>query len=146
MDEHGGARAIKRAGGRPILSLDELLSEAEAATLAIAYLDDLSGYDLTWASNVAKQAWAHLHEALAAEGNAQWLNELRPFVAGGSTTPPNQEEVGSRLGVPVATLRTLLSRLHQRYRKSLRMEVASTDSHPADVDDEMRYLHRTLTS
>jgi RNA polymerase sigma-70 factor (ECF subfamily) len=145
-DEHGRARAIKRGGGRPILSLDEYLPEAEAGMLALADLDDVSGYDLTWALNITKRAWEHLNQVLAAEGKAQWLHELKPFVAGGSATPPNQEELASRLGVPVATLRTWLSRLRQRYRNSLRMEVASTVSDPADVDDELRYLHRILLS
>jgi len=60
--------------------------------------------------------------------------------------PPDQGEVAARLGVPIATFRTWLSRLRERYRESLRMEVASTVSDPADVDDELGYLYRILTS
>ena len=82
---------------------------------------------------------------MAAEGKEQWLNELKPFIAAGPTAP-NQEEVAARLGVPIATLRTWLSRLRQRYRTLLRMEVASTVSNPADVDEELHYLHRILMS
>jgi transposase-like protein len=52
--------------------------------------------------------------------------------------------VAARLGVPVATLRTWLSRLRQRYRELLRAEVASTVSDPADVNGELHYLHRIL--
>jgi len=52
--------------------------------------------------------------------------------------------VAARLGVPIATLRTWLWRLRQRYRDSLRTEVASTVSDPADVDEELRYLHQIL--
>jgi RNA polymerase sigma-70 factor (ECF subfamily) len=85
-----------------------------------------------------------LHETLVAEGKAQWLDELKPFVAGVGAVPPNQEEVAARLGVPVATLRTWLSRLRQRYRELLRAEVANTVSDPADVNEELRYLHRVL--
>ena len=146
MDEHDRARTLKRGGGRPILSFDEHLPEVEAAMSATAHLNDVNCYDLTWALDIAARAWQRLHEAFAAEGKAQWLDDLKPFVAGGSTPPPNQEEVATRLGVPVATLRTWLSRLRQRYRDSLRMEVASTVSNPADVDEELRYLHRILTS
>jgi RNA polymerase sigma-70 factor (ECF subfamily) len=146
INEHDRARALKRGGGRQILSFDELLPEAEAAMLATADLDDVSGYDLTWASNVVTRAWQHLRETFAAEGKAQWLDELKPFLAGGTTTPPNQEEVAVRLGVPIATLRTWLSRLRQRYRDSLRVEVASTVSDPADVEEELQYLYRILMS
>jgi len=146
MDEHDRARTLKRGGGRPILSFDEHLPEVEAAMSATAHLNDVNCYDLAWALDIAARAWQRLHDAFAAEGKAQWLDDLKPFVAGASTPPPNQEEVATRLGVPVATLRTWLSRLRQRYRDSLRMEVASTVSSAADVDEELHYLHRILMS
>jgi RNA polymerase sigma-70 factor (ECF subfamily) len=144
MDEHGRAHATKRGGGRQIVSFEENLPEAEAAMLTMTNLDDVNSYDLTWASNIAKRSWQELHQVLIAEGTGHWLDELKPFIAGTGGTPPNQEEVAARLGVPVATLRTWLSRLRQRYRNLLRMEVASTVSDSADVDDELHYLHRIL--
>ena len=145
-NEYDRARTLKRGGGRQIISFDEHLPEAEAAMLATVHLDDVSCYDLTWASNVVKRAWRQLHEAYAAEGKAQRLAELRPFVVGGTTTPPNQEEVATRLGVPIATLRTWLSRLRQRYLDALRAEVASTVSDPAEIDGELHHLYRILMS
>jgi RNA polymerase sigma factor, sigma-70 family len=146
MDQHDRSRRIKRGGGRQILSFEENWSNLEAAMLATAHLDDVTCYDLTWASGVAKRAWQNLHRALAAEGKSQWLAELKPFIAGAGATPSTQDEVAARLGVPIATLRTWLSRLRQRYRDLLRMEVASTVSDPADVNEELRYLHRILMS
>ena len=71
-------------------------------------------------------------------------SKVRPFVAGGSLTPPNQEQAAANLGVPIATLRTWLSRLRQRYRESLRSEVSGTVSDPADVDAELRHLYQIL--
>jgi len=71
---------------------------------------------------------------------------LRPFVAGGGKTPLSQGEAAQRLGVPIATLRTWLSRLRQRYREALRAEVASTVSGPAEVDQELHYLYQILTA
>ena len=112
--------------------------------LATAHLDDVSCYDLTWASNIARRAWQHLHQVLAAEGKSQMLEELTPFIAGAGAMPSSQEEVAARLGVQVTTLRAWLSRLRQRYRDSLRTEIANTVSDPADVDEELRYLHRIL--
>jgi hypothetical protein len=50
------------------------------------------------------------------------------------------------LGVPIATLRTLLFRLRQRYRGTLRAEVANTVSDPADVDQELHYLYQILAT
>jgi DNA-directed RNA polymerase specialized sigma24 family protein len=146
INEHDRAKAIKRGGDRIILSLDELLPEAEVNMLASAHLDDVACYDLTWATSIIARTWQKLCEVLEAEGKSQWLDELRPFLAGGTATPPNQEEVAARIGVPIATLRTWISRLRQRYRDALRTEVASTVSNPADIEDELKYLYRILVS
>jgi len=137
LDEHGRVHALKRGGGRQIVSLDREVAEAEAAMLASAELNDSKSFDATWAFTIAKRSWQQLRKKLVAEGKAQWLD-------GAGATPPNQEEVAARLGVPIATLRTWLSRLRQRYRDLLRTEVANTVSDPADVDEELRYLHRIL--
>jgi DNA-directed RNA polymerase specialized sigma24 family protein len=143
-NEYDRARALKRGGGRQIVSIEEHLPEAEAAMLATAHLSDAGCYDLVWASTIVSRAWQSLQNDFVAEGEAKWLEELRPFVAGGSVVPLNQEQAALRLGVPVATLRTWLSRLRQRYRESLRMEVASTVSDPADVDQELHHLYQIL--
>jgi RNA polymerase sigma-70 factor (ECF subfamily) len=109
-----------------------------------AHLSDSRAYDLVWASNIVKRAWQHVQNAFEVEGKADQLEVLRPFVAGGGITPPNQKEAAARLGVPIATLRTWLSRLRQRYREALKMEVASTVSDAADVDQELHYLCQIL--
>jgi DNA-directed RNA polymerase specialized sigma24 family protein len=144
FDEYDRARALKRGGGRQVVSFEEHLPEAEAAMLATSHLSDAACYDVVWAANIISRAWQHLEDEFVTEGKAEWLEELRPFVAGGSVTPPSQEEAAARLRVPIATLRTWLSRLRQRYREWLRMEVASTVSDPADVDAELRHLYQIL--
>jgi RNA polymerase sigma-70 factor (ECF subfamily) len=140
VNEYNRARALKRGGGGQIVSIEEHLPEAEAAMSTTSNLSDAGCYDLVWASGILTRAWKNLQNACVAEGKAEWLEELRPFVTGGGATPPSQEETAARLGVPSATLRTWLSRLRQRYREWLRMEVASTVSNPADVDQELQYL------
>jgi RNA polymerase sigma factor (sigma-70 family) len=146
FNEYDKARALKRGGGHQILSIDELLPEAEASMMETMHLSDSAAYDLVWASNIVKRAWQNLESAFEAEGKKEWLEVLRPFVAGGGKTPLNQEEAAEKLGVPIATLRTWLSRLRQRYREALRSEVASTVSDPADVDQELHYLYQILTA
>jgi RNA polymerase sigma factor (sigma-70 family) len=146
FNEYDRARALKRGGGRQILSIDEHLPEAEASMMETMHLSDSAAYDLVWASNIVKRAWQNLENAFEAEGKAEWLEVLRPFVAGGGKTPLNQEEAAAKLGVPIATLRTWLSRLRQRYREALRTEVASTVSDQADVDQELHYLYQILTA
>jgi len=143
-NEYDRARALKRGGGHQIVSIEEHLPEAEAAMLATAHLSDAGCYDLVWASTIVSRAWDNLQTAFVTEGKAEWLDELRPFVAGGTVATPNQEQAAARLGVPIATLRTWLSRLRQRYRESLRTEVANTVSDPAEVDEELHHLYQIL--
>jgi RNA polymerase sigma-70 factor (ECF subfamily) len=143
-NEYDRARALKRGGGKQVLSIEEHLPEAEAAMLATVHLSDAGCYDLVWASNIVSRAWKNLEDEFEAEGKAEWLEELRPFVAGGSARPPSQEEAATRLRVPIATLRTWLSRLRQRFRESLRAEVGTTVSDSADIDGELRHLYQIL--
>jgi len=143
-NEYDRTRALKRGGGRQVLSIEQHLPEAEAAMLATVHLSDAACYDLAWASNIVSRAWKNLQDQFEAEGKAEWLEELRPFVAGGGMRTPSQEEAAARLGVPIATLRTWLSRLRQRFRESLRAEVGSTVSDPADIDGELRHLYEIL--
>src|SRR5256884_335982 len=146
FNEYDRARALKRGGGHQIVSIDDHLPEAEASMMDTMHLGDSAAYDLVWASNIVKRAWQQLQNAFETEGKAEWLEVLRPFVAGGGKTPLNQEEAATKLGVPIATLRTWLSRLRQRYREALRTEVANTVSDPAEVDQELHYLYQILTT
>jgi len=146
MDERDRSQTKKRGGGHQIVSIEEHLVEAEASMMDTAHLSDSRCYDLVWASNIVKRAWQHVQNAFEAEGKTEQLEVLRPFVAGGGITLPNQQEAAARLGVPIATLRTWLSRLRQRYREALRMEVASTVSDAADVDQELHYLCQILVA
>ena len=143
-NEYDRSRTLKRGGGHQIVSIDEHLVEAEASIVDTAHLSDGRCYDLVWASNIMKRAWQHLENAFEAEGKTEQLELLKPFVAGGESTPTNQQEAADRLGVPTATLRTWLSRLRQRYREAVRIEVASTVSDPANVDQELHYLCEIL--
>ena len=144
FNESDRARALKRGGGHRTVSIDEHLPEAEASMMATPHASDSRCYDVVWASNIVKRAWQHLQNAFQKEGKAEWLEVLRPFLTGGAQTVPSQEKAAAKLGVPIATLRTGLSRLRQRYREALRREVASTVSDPADVDQELHYLYQIL--
>ncbi len=138
--------ALKRGGAHQFVSFDELLPQAEAAMLATSHLSDVSSYDVAWASSVVTRAWKNVRDRFAAEGKREWVDELRPFIAGGTATPPNQEEVAKRLGTSVENFRVWLSRLRQTYRHALRAEVASTVSDPTEIDDELHYVYRILTA
>jgi RNA polymerase sigma factor (sigma-70 family) len=146
LKERERMRAIKRGGNQQFVSFDQHLPQAEASMYATSHLSDISAYDVAWASAIVARAWKSLRERCAAEGKSEWIDQLKPFVAGGTAVPSNQEEVATRLGTSVENLRVWLTRLRQRYRNALRAEVASTVSNPADIDAELHYLYQILTS
>src|SRR6266702_1129689 len=103
-------------------------------------------------SDFCEAYWPPLYAFLRLRGHAS--PEAQDLVQGffahlleqNTLSRADQEEAAQKLGVPIATLRTWLWRLRQRYREALRMEVASTVSDPADVDQELHYLHQILTA
>ena len=139
-------RAIKRGGNHQFVSFDLHLPQAEAAMHATAHLSDINAYDVAWASTIVTRAWKNVREKFVAEGKREWVDELRPFVAGGTATPLNQEEIAKRLKTSVENLRVWLTRLRQRYRHALRAEVATPVSNPAEIDAELHYIYQILTS
>ena len=138
--------ALKRGGGKQIVSFDEQLIDAEAAMHATRHLSEVTSYDAAWASSILARAWKNVRERFVAEGKREWFDALRPLAGGGTAPPPDQQEVAQRLGTTVENLRVALSRLRQRYRHALRAEVASTVSDPKDINNELHYLYQVLTS
>lgn len=143
-DEHDRAQAFKRGGGKQIVSMEDHLAQAESALLTATRVEPAICYDQLWAATLVSRAWDQLSNSYATEGKAQLLEQLKPFVVGGSAKPPDQSEVATRLGIPVATVRTSLLRLRQRYREALRLEVARTVSETSEIDEELHYLFRLL--
>ena len=142
-NEYDRAQTLKRGGANRIVSMSDELTAAEAALVTMSGLDETGCYDQAWVATLVSRAWERLESKYLAEGKSRLLQELKPFLFGG-TVMPDQEEIAARLNIPFATLRTLLRRLRQRYRESLREEVARTVAAPSEVDEELRYLHRLL--
>ena len=137
-NEYDRSQTLKRGGGQQVVSMDDQLVAAEASLVASNPLDDTHSYDHAWVATLVSRSWEQLQSEFAAEDKAQTLAELKPFLLGG-TTLPSQEEVAKRLNLPFATFRTVLRRTRQRYRDTLRQEVARTVVDPAQVDEELRY-------
>jgi RNA polymerase sigma-70 factor (ECF subfamily) len=142
-NEYDRHQTLKRGGGKQLFSLEDQFAATEAALVGVSRLNDTASYDQAWLTTLVSRAWQHLERECVAEGKEQILQELAPYLRGGSLIP-DQQEIAARLKVPFATLRTILRRLRLRYREILRQEVARTVSDPSQIDDELRYLHRLL--
>ena len=142
-DEHDRASARKRGAGQPLISLDELGAEARYALepAEVASPDKL--FERRWATTVLEQAWTLLAAEYAAEGKAELFHELRRFNSA-QETAPGYAEAAAKLGLPENTVKSLVLRMRHRYRALLRREIAQTVAHPAEIDEEIRYLLQVL--
>ena len=136
-------QAIRRGGGYQFVSLDQEKAEAfyDAARATDATAERL--FELRWAKRLTALALISLREELQAEGKLQLFEELKSFLAGGSVIP-SYDEASARTGLPRATVKTHVHRLRQRYRESVRREIARTVSAPDEIDQELRYLCNVL--
>ncbi len=141
-------RAIKRGGNCKFLLLEKEIEGAESmaanGSTAIA-LDEEQQYEQRWAASLVSHALERVRREFGSVSKKGLFEGLKPFLSGGIGLPAH-EEVAARLGMPVETLRSHLSRLRARYRLFLREEVARTIGPADDVDEELRYLRSVLTA
>ena len=144
-DQRDRDQALKRGGGRQIVSMHDPLVEQEAAMFVGADTHDPKDYDRAWATALVRRTWEQLRQSFAEEDKSELFDNLKWLILGGAETPTSHDQLAARLHLPVATLRTHLHRMRGRYRDLLRAEVARTVASPGDVNSEMHYLFELLT-
>jgi RNA polymerase sigma-70 factor (ECF subfamily) len=143
-------RALKRGGNYEFVLLDEKIHAVETlyaceSRCVAMTLDEEQHYEQSWATALVACALERIEAEFGNEHKTRLVSALKPFLTGGVGLP-SQEEVASRLEIPVETLRSHLSRLRARYRELLREEVARTIGVAEDVDEELHHLCRILTA
>jgi RNA polymerase sigma-70 factor (ECF subfamily) len=142
------ARAAKRGGDYEFVLLDDEVEAAEALyrrASSSVKSDEEQQYEQTWATALVARALERTEEEFHRGPKARLFHALKPFLSGGVGLP-SQDEVATRLGVSIDTLRSHLSRLRARYRELLREEVTRTIGIAEDVDEELRHLCSIITT
>lgn len=138
--------ARKRGGDYEFVFLEGEIDAAEtlyAAQPSGGVLDEERHYEHCWASALVKCALTRLSAEFSDGRKARLFEELKPFLCGGAGLP-GQETIACRLGIPISTLRSHLSRLRARYGKLLREEVARTIGRNDDLEEELRHFRNLL--
>ncbi|MCX8091940.1 MAG: sigma-70 family RNA polymerase sigma factor [Verrucomicrobiae bacterium] len=138
-NEWDRARAQKRGGGAPHLSLDWQTADTQFQLAAAHELSPDRAFDREWALALLAKVLERLRAECEIEGRARQFAELRPFL---TTDVPEMShaEVARRLGLDETAVRVAVHRLRKRYRQLLRQEIAQTLSDTAMVDEELRAL------
>lgn len=143
-DERDRARAVKRGGGKTILSLDAQEAEGRYLREAAHDLTPEKIFERRWALTLLDRVIARLREEYAAAGKADRFAALKTFLPGELATG-TYAEAAARLGLAEGTVKWEMNQLKKRYRELLLAEIAHTVSSPDQIDDEARHLIAVLS-
>lgn len=142
MNMSRNAAAQKRGGGASTLALDDL----PETTHTVHQPEDDSTFDKNWSLILCGRAMKSLEESYARRNKAALLEALKPSLILNMEVQP-YAQIGSQFGVAEAQIKIEVHRMRRRLADFLRAEVAATlgaDATAAEIEDETRYLVRTL--
>lgn len=140
---HDRERALKRGGGRTLVSIDALSAESRFGGEPAHDATAERLFDRQWALTLLDRALAALDAAMARSGKRPLYEKLRPSLLGQEDAPPYQA-VARDLGLSEGAVKMAAHRFRARYRESLRGEIARTVADPVDIDAEIRHLLTVL--
>lgn len=142
-DERDRQNALKRGGGERHVTL-----EAPSTTSPGFEIPDPTGphaeqaFDRRWATTLLNRSLDRLQAAFAADGKEKQFEILKHWLPG--ETSMNREKACADLEMTEGAFKVAIHRLRQRFKKTVREEVAQTVADPADVTGEVRYLIEVL--
>ena len=144
VNEWARGQAIRRGGGQKLFMLDEEAAERILQQEPSSHLPSESFYDKRWAITLLERAMEILSAEYAASGKGELFVHLKKWlVAEGSLK--SYRELAGLLGMNEGAVKVAVHRLRQRFRETVRSEIAQTVASPADIDEELRFLMSALS-
>jgi RNA polymerase sigma factor (sigma-70 family) len=144
-NERDKRQAVKRGGGRQILSLDEAAAEQLYSLEPVEPGSPEKLFDQRWAATLVDGVLARLREEYRARGKAQLLAQLEPGLTQ-EALPGRYAEWATVLQLNEGAVRVALHRLRRRFGELLREEITQTVANPAEVDEEIRHLFTSISA
>jgi RNA polymerase sigma factor (sigma-70 family) len=138
-NERDRERALKRGGGRRLVSLDAERAEERLAAEPRDPATPETLFERNWAQTVIGRVHERLEQEAARRGTTERLSRLRPFLSG-SEPEGTYAAIAREWGVGESAVRVALHRLRRQYAAALRQEIGRTVESLPEIDDEIRYL------
>jgi RNA polymerase sigma-70 factor (ECF subfamily) len=138
-NERERARALKRGGGKPTLSLDARTAESRFGREPADEETPERLYERAWVRELIARTFERLGAEQERIGRAALFERLRPSLAA-EDDAPRHARVAAELGLTENAVKVAAHRLRRRFGELLREEVAGTLSDPAEVEAELRFL------
>jgi RNA polymerase sigma-70 factor (ECF subfamily) len=137
--------ALKRGGGRTIISFDGMEAEERYASEPQDLRDPERLFADAWARGLLASVRTQLAAAFAISGRADVFEALLPFLVW-DREPPSHREVAAKLGCSEAASRVHIMRLRKKFRNLLESELAATVQSPDEVAEEITWLRSVLAA
>ena len=142
-DQRDHARAAKRGGGIPLISLDEITLEEQIPLVHEFSPEQI--FDRCWATTILDQARTRLRAECAASGKSQ-LFECLEIVGREDANSLTYSQLAARLDMTTGAVKTAVSRLRERYAELVQDEIAQTLADPSQLAEEIGYLRSILSA
>ena len=138
-------RALKRGGGKTVLSFETELAEQRFGLAAESNCTPEQQFLREWTLDLLDQALLELGKEYIARAQGELFEALKDYLA--EATPPPYEEIAQQLGKSVGSVRVALHRVRGRYRSAVRAAIAHTLPHECadEVDRELEELMQALS-
>ncbi|MBX3744867.1 MAG: sigma-70 family RNA polymerase sigma factor [Verrucomicrobiae bacterium] len=144
-NEHARATRQKRGGGREFISWDPQSAEEQYARDPFPEMSPQRIFERRWASTLLSETLGRVRREFHSNSREELFDLLEPHLWGDDTGTP-YAQIAAQLNMTVVAIRVTMHRLQARYRDLLREEIAQTIGPDEDVDSELRYLRRILTT
>lgn len=144
VDEWKAAHAIKRGGHQTIFSLDSLEGNERSALEPAETDTPARAFERRWATVVLEEAARRQRAEYERSGQQELYQRLNRLHSDADETPA-YAVVAGEMGVPVGTLKSLVSRFRRRYRGLIREVIGETVAGPEELEDEIRHLMQVFT-
>lgn len=142
-NERDRTRALKRGGGLLPVSIDVAAAEGRYAR-ALAHSETPERlYEREWCLTLLAGVLDDLREEYGAAGKERVFDRLKDFLTADEDAGTHADAARD-LGMTAAAVKVAVHRLRRRYREGLRRRVADTVETAQDIEEEIRYLLKTL--
>ncbi|HYG35252.1 MAG TPA: sigma-70 family RNA polymerase sigma factor [Clostridia bacterium] len=142
-NEWDKAKAQKRGGGQPLISIDEQSAEDSYAVEPVENLTPDKIFDRRWALTLLQRVLDRLRSEYERDDKGELIEALKGTLTGDRQSV-GYAEIAARLKSSEGAIKVAVYRLRQRYRDLLREEIAHTVASPQEIEDEIRALFAVL--
>ena len=139
------AHRIKRGGTQALQTFDVRSAESRYTLEPVEELNPDRLFDRRWALTVLDQVLSRLRQEYERSGKGRLFEKLSAFLPGDAEAE-SYGDLAGELEMTESAVRVAVHRLRRRYGQLFSSEVAHTVSHPAEIQDEMRYLLAAASS